>query len=349
MDFKQETMTKTNYTQPICVSHQEQKVTFYCICGYKLCISCLDIHYHENLTFYDYSMLTAYFNKELPLIATILNELDETVKDHSSSIGKDRLAKFKELKNTINTFKDGNISEPEKLISFLKECYRTRLEMLLIQTLHDVSFKKNKDLNNFIQKQERENQKREKKLKIKQLEKKILLDKENHNPNNQAPSPKKILLSKSSYKNSAVKRSGQMSYYGSSQGSKLKNKELPVVSNFVSNLDESSDYTLDEDIGTGTHQQEIEIKKVECLDTVIRKEVDTTRKLSTCDNCNCFFLLNKDQSNNLCSKCRNSEDVYKEKVKLVCVNCRDKFSVEKSDENLRRNKCDICEFNSKNN
>jgi hypothetical protein len=332
-----------------CNSHPENKITLYCLCGQRLCISCLDIHFHENLVLYDSEMLKTLLEEDLPLMNHMVKELEDNL--INSLLDKDKLGMFKELRIKIEYLKD-EVDRPEKMVEYLKENYRAKLEGLLIQSLYNSNAGKKK-LDKFIQDQQKKEKRKEQKLKIKKIDKNRLLE----NEVLFAPSPKKQFLS-SNNKLSSNKKSIYTSQYGSSRGNKPKKQDNLMVSNFNIQYDQINDHdsyrsedSLEEvyNIATGTHLQQQE--KVNFTDDVpfkvVKKESETGRKLSICDNCNCYFILTKEHTNNLCSKCRKTEEIFKEKVKLVCVNCRDTFSVEKSEECMLRTKCDICSYNSK--
>jgi hypothetical protein len=342
MDFQIKPQTAL---EGYCNSHQDNKITLYCICGSKLCKSCLDIHFHENLAFFDSQKLKNILAQELPLMYEMIKEVDDIL--WNSSLDRDRLNIFKEIKTTVELFKDEKAQLPEKIVEYIKENYRSKLESLLIHSLFNVNLDQKK-LNKIILEQESKEKRLERKMKIKKIDRKRLLKSELQSF---APSPKKEPLS--SNRLSSAKNSRLSSVYGSSRCNKTKKIDNLVVSNFSIQLEKIQDDSYKSEdsledicnIPTRMNAQQITYDEVPLKS--IKKENDIERKLSICDNCNCYFILTKDHVVNLCSKCRKTELSFKEKVKLVCVNCRDTFSVEKSDECMLRTKCDICNYNSK--
>jgi hypothetical protein len=335
-----------------CNAHPEYQISLYCICGNKLCVSCLDIHYHENLAFYDINMLTKITSAEIEQMATLIKELEEYL-SKNNQLEKEKIVVFKEIKNKIVNFKNEENRRPEELIEFIKENYKARLEELTIHAYYD-SMVSQKKLEKFIQRQKRKERKLEKKLKIRKIELKRNIESDCQV---YAPSPQKIYYSSSKVNRS---RSGIFtSNYGSSYEIKVKKPDNLYVSNFNITLTDSSFESIEDayDMNTGNNNNQIVAKLEEpvpiepvsvAVTVPVKKENDNGRKLSVCENCNCYFILSVDQNTNLCSKCRkNGQQGIKEKVKLVCVNCRDNFSVERNEENMNRTKCDICIYNNK--
>jgi hypothetical protein len=180
-----------------CVHHPQVAVEIYCSCDSKLCLSCLRDHYHENLSYSPIKETVGNFHNEVNKILLILNDQINKLKgkSHATSVTlsvnlSQILAKIREIINTryfitydiLMEFKKENFSEKvcELILSYYKNQSvknKPLLEEMMKKkkydnaTLH--STKKEKNFKNkknkiFPNKKEKENFNEKVKLDIKE-------------------------------------------------------------------------------------------------------------------------------------------------------------------------------------